>query len=151
VRLNLSTRPGLMKLNSKGERASELVRAYFAAYETGDRDAIEAVLGDGFTFTSPQDDRIDRETYLARCWPGSEKIRTVRIRQLFAEGGEALVRYECELTSGATYRGAEYFRTDGERVLGVDAYFGNDAAYLHSIFVDAEPSEATHPSIGATA
>jgi ketosteroid isomerase-like protein len=118
-------------------RAADLVRAYFAAYEAGDRRAIEAVLGDGFTFSSPQDDRIDRNTYLERCWPGSEKIRAVRIRQLFAEGAEALVRYEAELTSGATYRGAEYFRTDAGRIQEVDTYFGNDAAYLHSIFAAA--------------
>jgi 3-oxoadipate enol-lactonase len=143
------SRPEPMNHVPKAERASDLVRAYFAAYETGDRDAIEAVLDDGFTFTSPQDDRIDRETYLARCWPGSEKIRAVRIRQLFAEGGEALVRYRCELTSGATYRGTEYFLTDGERIQEVDAYFGNDPAYLHSIFAEAGPSAATHPSTGA--
>jgi hypothetical protein len=116
---------------------AELVRAYFAAYETGDRRAIEAILDEGFTFTSPQDDRIDRATYLERCWPGSEKIRAVRIRQLFTQGSEALVRYEAELTSGATYRGAEFLRTDGGRIQEVDAYFGHDAAYLHSIFAAA--------------
>ena len=40
----------------------ELARRSYEAYETGDRDAIEALLSDDFTFSSPADVGIDRET-----------------------------------------------------------------------------------------
>jgi ketosteroid isomerase-like protein len=35
---------------------AELVRGYFAAYESGDRKVIEDGFADDFTFTSPYDD-----------------------------------------------------------------------------------------------
>ncbi len=44
----------------------------YQAYADKDRDAIEAVIADDFHFTSPLDNRIDRETYFKRCWPNSE-------------------------------------------------------------------------------
>lgn len=51
-----------------------LIECYYRAYEDSDRSAIEPVLHPDFTFTSPQDDRIDRDTYFQRCWPGHERI-----------------------------------------------------------------------------
>ena len=37
---------------------SELMRAYFKAYETKDRAAMESTISSDFTFTSPYDDQI---------------------------------------------------------------------------------------------
>jgi hypothetical protein len=37
-----------------------------------DRAAIEAVIGEEFHFTSPRDNRINRETYFEKCWKNSE-------------------------------------------------------------------------------
>ena len=39
---------------------SELMRAYFKAYKTKDRAALESTISSDFTFTSPYDDHIDR-------------------------------------------------------------------------------------------
>ena len=46
-------------------KVSDLVRKYYAAYEAKDRNVIEALLSDEFSFTSPYDDHIDRATYSA--------------------------------------------------------------------------------------
>ena len=46
-----------------------LIRRYYQAYENDDRPAIEQLLHPDFTFTSPDDDRIDRVTYFEQCWP----------------------------------------------------------------------------------
>ena len=40
-----------------------LVRAAYGAYESGDRGAIERVLGDDYVFYSPADPGIDRQRY----------------------------------------------------------------------------------------
>ena len=53
---------------------SEIVRACFRAYEVKDRTALEALLADDFTFSSPIDDHINREVYMRRCWPNSEHL-----------------------------------------------------------------------------
>ena len=42
---------------------SDLIRKCYAAYETNDRKAVENILSDDFTFSSPLDDHIDRATY----------------------------------------------------------------------------------------
>ena len=36
--------------------------------------AFEALIAADFHFTSPLDNRIDRETYFERCWPNSKTI-----------------------------------------------------------------------------
>jgi hypothetical protein len=48
---------------------ADTIRAYYRAYEAKDRNALEGLLTPDFRFSSPLDDRIDRGTYLVRCWP----------------------------------------------------------------------------------
>jgi hypothetical protein len=45
---------------------SNLVRRYFRAYEAKDRKAIESLLTEDFTFSSPLDARIDRAGHRRR-------------------------------------------------------------------------------------
>jgi ketosteroid isomerase-like protein len=103
---------------------SDLIRQYFSAYETKDRNVAEALLSDDFTFSSPRDDRIGRAEYFARCWPNSGKFRAFHIERLFDQGNEAFVRYLCEPKSGDKFRNTEYFRADGDKIVEVDVYFG---------------------------
>lgn len=53
---------------------SEIIRSMFAAYLSNDRKAVEDFLTDDFRFTSPYDDAIDKPTYFALCWRGSDWI-----------------------------------------------------------------------------
>ncbi|MBI1257708.1 MAG: DUF4440 domain-containing protein [Chloroflexi bacterium] len=106
---------------------SEILRRYFAAWERKDRHALEALLTESFTFTSPNDDdHIDITRYFEKCWPGSYLILHFRILDLIDNGEEAFIRYECEFTDGKRIRNTEYFRLEGDRVREVDVYFGRD-------------------------
>ncbi|MGK9167941.1 nuclear transport factor 2 family protein [Inquilinus limosus] len=102
-----------------------LIRAYFGAYESKDRAAIEALVGEDFTFSSPRDDHIDRAAYFERCWPNSRTIRRFTIERLFDRGDEAFVLYELELTSGTRFRNVEHFRFEGSKIRGIVVYFGS--------------------------
>jgi ketosteroid isomerase-like protein len=62
--------------------ASDLIRKYLSAYENKDRKAIESLLTHDLVFTSPYDDRIDRETYFKLCWPYSEQSPTYEIEKM---------------------------------------------------------------------
>jgi ketosteroid isomerase-like protein len=108
---------------------AEIVRSYFSAFQSQDRQAIEALLADDFTFTSPLDDRIGRAKYFERCWPYSELHRTFRIMNLLENGAEAFVRYECELVDHGTFRNTEYFRVEAGRIREICVYFGGDTAH----------------------
>jgi ketosteroid isomerase-like protein len=110
----------------KLDNASELVRKCFSAWETKDRDALEGLLAEDFTFTSPNgDDHISNDEYWKKCWPGAEKIRAIRIERLFRDGDEVFVRYQCELNDGARFRNVEYFRIEGNKIREVEVYFGS--------------------------
>jgi ketosteroid isomerase-like protein len=105
--------------------ASNLIRRYYTAYEEKDRQAIELLLSDDFTFSSPLDDHIDRASYFKKCWPNSERIRAFHIEKLFEEGNEAFVLYELEPETGAKFRNTEFFKIEGNKIKEVQVYFGS--------------------------
>lgn len=103
---------------------SDLVRSYFNAYETNERAAMEKLLCEDFTFTSPVDDHINKDTYFEHCWPSCINIQHYHIQNLFIDGNEAFIRYTCELQSGKTFRNMEHFQfVDGE-IKAIVVYFG---------------------------
>ncbi len=105
--------------------ASRLVRQCYAAYESKDRTAIEKLLSDDFTFSSPLDDRIDKALYMRRCWPNSEHIRAFHIEKLFEKDNEVFVRYEGERFDGGKFRCTEFFRVEGNQIAEVQVYFAS--------------------------
>jgi ketosteroid isomerase-like protein len=112
---------------------SDIIRSCFGAYRSKDRQAIEDLLADDFTFTSPYDDRIDKATYFARCWPNSERIKAHVLEKIFENGDEAFVLYQCITREGNAFRNTEFFRFEGDRVRQIDVYFG--ATYRDGVFV----------------
>jgi hypothetical protein len=65
-----------------GREEADIIRAYFAAYESKDRAALEQLLGDDFTFSSPHDDRIGKPAYFAKCWPFSESVQAFHLARV---------------------------------------------------------------------
>jgi ketosteroid isomerase-like protein len=108
-------------VNSSKEEA---IRNYYRAYETGARDVVEQLLSDDFTFTSPHDDRIDRTTYFAKCWPGHQHLRQFALRQVLVDGDQALVRYQAVPTDRPSFHNVEHFEFHDGQVRHIDVYFG---------------------------
>ena len=75
-------------------RNTEIARAAYDAYVTKDRAALEALLASDFHFTSPLDNRLDRDTYFRRCWPNSKTIAWFEFINLVADGDRVFVTYE---------------------------------------------------------
>lgn len=105
----------------------EVVRRAYAAYAESDRDALEALIADDFTFSSPDDPELDRVGYFERCWPNHEHIREIRIEKLFVEGDEVFVRYELERVSGERFRNTEFLRVREGRLVRAEVYYGASA------------------------
>jgi SnoaL-like domain len=104
---------------------ANIVREYFSCYESKDKKALEGLLSDDFTFTSPLDDHIDKADYFAKCWPFSEKVQAFHIQRLFDQGSEAFVLYECEPKGDARFRNTEFFKLAGNKIKEVEVYFGS--------------------------
>ena len=105
------------------------IRDYYRAYEADDRDAVERLLTGDFTFTSPQDDRIDRQAFFERCFPTADRIsRQDLIHVVRAGHRDVFVLYEYDLVSGGTFRNAEVISVVGERIVEVQVFFGGQVA-----------------------
>ena len=111
----------------------EIIRAVFTAYLSNDRNAVEEALTDGFRFTSPYDDEIDKATYFARCWRCSDWIERHELERIFVRGDGAFVTYRCAAKGGKSFRNTEFFSFEGDRIKRIDVYFG--ATYENGVFV----------------
>jgi len=101
-----------------------VARQCYQAYATGERDLIERHLGDDFTFWSPYDDGIDRDTYFERCWPNNDQIQGYDFIRLIESADEVIVTYETTKVDGGRFRNTEVMTFDGDKVSRVEVYFG---------------------------
>jgi ketosteroid isomerase-like protein len=101
-----------------------IVRQAYQAYVDKDRAALETIIADDFHFTSPWDNRIDRETYFKRCWPNSAMIAAFDFVNLTVDGGRAFVTYEGRNTSGKRFRNTEILTIRNHKIVEVEVYFG---------------------------
>jgi ketosteroid isomerase-like protein len=107
----------------KDDPISTARRAY-QAYVDKDRAEIETVIGDDFHFTSPLDNRIDRQTYFDRCWPNSQTIARFAFVNLVADGARAFVTYEGQTTAGKRFRNTEILTVRDGKIVDAEVYFG---------------------------
>jgi ketosteroid isomerase-like protein len=105
--------------------ASEIVNRYFSSYETQDRPVVEELLTDDFTFTSPNDDHIDKAVYFERCWQFSHLNPTFRFAKLIESGDDVFVLYECTPKDGETFRNVEFFQIADNKIKAIEVYFGS--------------------------
>jgi len=114
-------------METSPSKNSDLIRRMYDVFFTGEREQMEALLAGDFTFTSPNDDHIDKAEYFVRCWPNRDKLRDFAIETMCVEADAAFVRYRASRTNdGVTFRNVEYVRFEGERIKSVEVYFGAD-------------------------
>ena len=103
----------------------QTVRANFDAYLRQDRAACEALLADDMTFTSPQDDHIDKGAFLERCFPTADRVsRQELLHVVRADDQNVFVMYEYDLKTGGTHRNTELITVVDGRIVEVQVFFG---------------------------
>lgn len=105
------------------DEAVAVARASYDAYAKKDRAAIEALIADDFHFTSPLDNRLDRATYFARCWPNSESIAGFDFIHLVPDGERVFVTYEAR-ANDRRFRNTELLTIRNGRITDAEVYFG---------------------------
>ena len=103
---------------------AEIARAAYDAYVAQDSATFEALLAADFHFTSPLDNRIDRETYFRRCWPNGKIVERFDFINLVADGDRVFVTYEGRNTNGLRFRNTEILTIRNGRIVDVEVYFG---------------------------
>lgn len=105
---------------------TQLARDLYLAFADGDRELVESMLADEFTFSSPVDVGLDRAGYFARCWPGSGQRQQFEFVRLVEAGDEVIVTYEMTRADGGKGRNTEILTLKGDQIIRAEVYFGWD-------------------------
>jgi ketosteroid isomerase-like protein len=103
---------------------ADLARRCYETYQTKDRAALDRLLADDFTFTSPYDDHIDRATYFERCWPNAGTFEHYDLKDVVVHGDSCWVLYEGKRRDGGWFRNTEVLRFTGDKIAAVEVFFG---------------------------
>src|SRR3569833_4730123 len=101
---SLSTAPPRRSEVMSEHDNAALARACYDAYVSKDRASMEKLLAEDFHFTSPLDNRLDRATYFARCWPNSGTIAGFDFIHLVPHGDRVFVTYVARTRDGHQFR-----------------------------------------------
>jgi hypothetical protein len=113
----------------------------YRAYVDKDRSLIERLIGDDFHFTSPLDNRIDRSTYFARCWPNSANTADFKFIHLVQQGERVYVTYEGRNTGGKAFRNTEILTVRHGKLVDAEVYFGWSLPHAAPAGGFADPGE----------
>jgi len=104
---------------------ASLVEAAFRCYLAQDRESAFALYADDFSFTSPQDDHIDKAAFFERCFPTANRFSDQRLLQVTPADEELVFLYdEYDLTSGGTHRNVEAITLRDGLIRDVQVFFG---------------------------
>ncbi|MGW3186003.1 nuclear transport factor 2 family protein [Kitasatospora sp. NPDC001119] len=104
---------------------ASVVEAAFRCYRSQDREAALPLYAEDFTFTSPQDDRIDKAAFFERCFPTAHRFTEQRLLRVTPADEELVFAYyEYELTTGGRYRNVEAITVRDGLIRDVQVFFG---------------------------
>ncbi len=118
------TGPPATDWTSANDENLQIACACYQAFVDKDWPTIEALIAEDFHFTSPLDNRIDRQTYFERCWPNSRTISGFEFVHLAADGDCVFITYEAESTTGKRFRNTEVMTIKNGRIKEVEVFFG---------------------------
>lgn len=107
------------------DKPEAVVRAAFQYYLAQDHDSAFALYGDDFSFTSPQDDHIDKAAFFDRCFPTASRVTAQRMLHVTPADDETVfVYYEYDLPTGDTHRNMEAITVRDGLIRDVQVFFG---------------------------
>ncbi|MDQ0585296.1 nuclear transport factor 2 family protein [Streptomyces rishiriensis] len=102
-----------------------VVEAAFQHYRSQNRGAALALYAEGFTFTSPQDDHLDKATFFERCFPTAHRMKEQRLLHVVPVDEElVLVHYEYVIMTGDRHRNVEAITVRDGLIQEVQVFFG---------------------------
>ena len=108
------------------QQNEQIVRRFYAAWEGKDWHALDILLADDFTFTSPNDDdHISKGVYKARCWDSNvDLIEHFDLQKIVGSDNDAFVMYVLHIKNGKTLENIEHLQMRAGKVEAVRCYFG---------------------------
>lgn len=111
-------------------RKEEILQAYFSAWEKKQWSAMDSLLADDFTFTSPNnDDHISKQAFKERCWPTAEWIFKFELECLMTDEEEGFAKYLLKTIDGKSLRNVECYKFSDGKIKAIEVYFGGKLGY----------------------
>jgi ketosteroid isomerase-like protein len=105
-------------------KRTELVKKFYIAFSKADRDFVEDLLAENFTFSAPPDPYLDRKGFFEVCWPGAGSLDNFEFVRLVENGDEVIATYEFEKSDGSKACNTEVLTFEGNKVCRSEVYFG---------------------------
>lgn len=103
----------------------DVVRELQAAFDVQDAEAADRLVADDFTFTSPQDDHLDKAEWLRVCFPTAEHFGSRTLLAVQQLGPDVVSYYEYEIAeSGERFRNTEVATVRDGQVVETRVFFG---------------------------
>lgn len=103
----------------------ETALAQFAAYRFGDLQAARLLLDEDMTFTSPQDDHLDKSTFLEICFPTARRFLRQEITMAVeVSPGTVMLRYTAQLPGQPPFSNVELLTVVKGHITEIRVYFG---------------------------
>jgi len=118
-------------------KKEEIIRNYYSGWEKKDWGAVDKLLAQGFTFTSPNDDdHIDKRAFKTKCWPQADWIDHFDLESVSGRDNEAFVKYLCWTKNSRSFRNIEYFRFVNGKIESIECFFGGHQGYPSAASLD---------------
>jgi ketosteroid isomerase-like protein len=113
----------------------EIIRKWYAAWETKDLGTFNRLLADNFTFTSAAgDDHISKSTFKTQCWDTQvDFIGHFDLERVTTGAEDAFVKYLCHTKNGKSFRNVEYLRIKNGQLESIECYFGAQSSFPSAV------------------
>jgi len=103
----------------------DVVTQLQAAFDAQDAAAADQLVADDFTFTSPQDDHLDKAEWMRVCFPTAAHFGSRTMLAVQELGDDVVAYYEYEVAdTGEVYRNTEVITVRDGRVSETRVFFG---------------------------
>ncbi|MDO6761683.1 hypothetical protein Q4566_15860 [Tamlana sp. 2_MG-2023] len=106
-------------------KIQDIIQTYFSCYEKSDKETLENILDNRFEISSPHDNKLDKSSYLEKCWGFNKSVEQYQILKFIENTNEAFLSYKAILYDKREIENAEYFKILGGRIINVKVYYGN--------------------------
>ena len=106
-------------------RYEKIIHDYFGGWEKKNWTAVASQLGNGFTFTSPNnDDHISIEQFKEKCWVQAAHIKKFEFVKIIGNDTEAFALMHVITNDNKTIRNIEHFTFSNGKIKSIEVFFG---------------------------
>jgi ketosteroid isomerase-like protein len=122
-------------LGEQNSANEEIIRRWYATWETKDLGTFNRLLAQDFTFSSAAgDDHISKSAFKTQCWDTQVNfIEHFDLERISIGERDAFVKYLCHTKNGKSFRNVEYLRIKDGQLESIECYFGAESSFPSAV------------------